>query len=295
MTSAVTAGPRAVGAAISVASDLGLTVERAVVLHASNRSTLRLLPADLVGRVALSSHGAMQLEVDLAARLAGVDGPVATLDPRVPARVYQRDGFAITLWTYHEPEPSRELAPDAYANALLRLHQAMKHVDLPTPHFLDRVKQAEEIVGDRERTRALRESDRILLTSTFSSVTRAIGERRGVEQVLHGEPHAGNVLNTASGPLFIDLETACRGPVEFDVAHVPQDVSAGYPDIDQELLRQCRMAVLAMVAAWRLEPGDQLPNGERAAAELLAALRAGPPYPTLDALGGGGPPSTGQA
>jgi hypothetical protein len=46
------------------------------------------------------------------------------------------------------------------------------------------------------------------------------------------------------------------------------------------------MLVLAMVAAWRLDPGDQFPNRERAARELLAALRAGPPYPTLDAIAG---------
>ena len=292
---AVTAGPRAVGAAVSVASDLGLAVERAVVLQASNRSTLRLVPADVVARVALTSHGALQLEVDLAARLARRDSPVATLDPRVPARVYQRDGFAITLWTYYDHQASGTLAPDAYANALLRLHQAMQHVDLPTPHFLDRVNEAEGIVGDRERTPALRESDRILLTSTFATVTRAIRERGAAEQLLHGEPHPRNVLNTGSGPRIIDLETACRGPVEFDLAHVPEDVAARYPNLDSALLRHCRRLVLAMVAAWRLEAGDQLPNGERAAAELLAALRAGPPFPTLDALGRGGTPPTERA
>jgi hypothetical protein len=88
------------------------------------------------------------------------------------------------------------------------------------------------------------------------------------------------------GPLFIDLETCCRGPVEFDLAHVPEDVSALYPNIDQALLRQCRILVLAMVAAWRLEPGDQLPMGNQAGRELLAALRAGPPYPTLDTITG---------
>ncbi len=295
MDIAATAGPLAFGAAVSVASEIGLAVDRAVLLQASNRSTWRLLPADVVARVALPSHGAMQLEVDLAARLAGTDSPVATLDPRVPARVYQRDGFAITLWTYYDPQPSRELAPDTYANALLRLHQAMQHVDLATPHFLDRVKEAEEIVEDRERTPALRESDRALLASTFSTVTRAISDRAAVEQLLHGEPHPGNVLHTASGPLFIDLETACRGPVEFDLAHVPEAVSARYPDVDQELLRQCRLLVLAMVAAWRLEPGDQLPGRERAADELLTALRAGPPYPTLDALSTTESPAAGHA
>jgi hypothetical protein len=281
---ALTAGPRAIGAAAATASDLGLDVERAVVLQASNRSTLRLLPADVVARVALTSHGAMQLEVDLAQRLAHGDSRVATLDPRVPARVHQRDGFAITLWTYYDPQPSRTLAPDVYADALLRLHQAMKDVDLPAPHFLDRVNEAQEIVENRERSPALRESDRSLLTSTLATVTRAVGERGATEQLLHGEPHPGNVLNTGSGPRIIDLETACRGPVEFDLAHVPEDVAARYPNSDAVLLRQCRGLVLAMVAAWRLEAGDQLPNRERAAAQLLAALRAGPPYPTLERI-----------
>src|SRR4029079_3129771 len=126
--------------------------------------------------------------------------------------------------------------------------------------------------------------DRILLTSTFRTVTRAIGERRAAEQLLHGEPHPGNVLQPQAGPLFIDLETCCRGPVEFDLAHVPEEVSALYPDVDQELLRECRILVLAMVAAWRLDPAERLPSGRRAARELLDALRAGPPYPTLDGL-----------
>ncbi len=92
------------------------------------------------------------------------------------------------------------------------------------------------------------------------------------------------MLRTKNGPLFIDLETCCRGPVEFDLAHVPQEVSDRHPDADQDLLRECRLLVLAMVAAWRWDPGDQLPNGQRAARELLNALREGPPYPALDGV-----------
>jgi hypothetical protein len=286
MAVAVTDVPRAVAAATSAASALGLTVDRAAVLHASNRLALRLLPSDVVARVALAAHGAAQLEVDLASRLAGTDSPVAALDPRVPPRVYERDGFAVTLWSYYVPQPSRELSPSGYADALSRLHLGMQHLDLTTPHFTDRVREAEQLVGNLELTSALSETDRNLLTSTFRTVTRALGERGAAEQLLHGEPHPGNVLNTKEGPLFIDLETCCRGPVEFDLAHVPEDVSARYPNIDQGLLRQCRTLVLAMVAAWRLDPGDRLPSGQRAARELLAALRAGPPYPTLDAVAG---------
>jgi hypothetical protein len=286
MAVAVTDVPRAVAAATSVASALGLTVDRAAVLHASNRLALRLLPSDVVARVALAAHGAAQLEVDLASRLADTDSPVAALDPRVPPRVYERDGFAVTLWSYYVPQPSRELSPAGYADALSRLHLGMQHVDVLTPHFTDRVREAEQLVGNVDLTPALSETDRNLLTTTFRTVTGAIGERGAAEQLLHGEPHSGNVLNTREGPLFIDFETCCRGPVEFDLAHVPEDVSSRYPDIDQGLLRQCRILVLAMVAAWRLDPGDRLPSGRRAARQLLAALRAGPPYPTLDALTG---------
>jgi hypothetical protein len=86
---------------------------------------------------------------------------------------------------------------------------------------------------------------------------------------------------------FIDLETCCRGPVEFDLAHVPEAVSDRYPDADRELLDECRHLALAMVAAWRWEPGDQLPDGRRAGRDLLAALRQGPPWPTLDDVMGG--------
>jgi Ser/Thr protein kinase RdoA (MazF antagonist) len=104
------------------------------------------------------------------------------------------------------------------------------------------------------------------------------------EQLLHGEPHPGNVLDTENGLRFIDLETCCRGPVEFDLAHVPEAVSDRYPNADQALLRDCRILVLAMVAAWRWDPDDQFPNGRQAARLLLGAIREGPPWPTLDDL-----------
>jgi hypothetical protein len=82
--------------------------------------------------------------------------------------------------------------------------------------------------------------------------------------------------------LFIDLETCCRGPVEFDLAHVPETISAHYPGVDQTLLDDCRQLVLAMCAAWRWERGDEFPNGMRFGDEFLRLLREGAPWPTLD-------------
>ena len=48
--------PRAVAAAMSTASALDLTVDDAIVLHDSNRLALRLLPCDVLARVALSGR-----------------------------------------------------------------------------------------------------------------------------------------------------------------------------------------------------------------------------------------------
>jgi Ser/Thr protein kinase RdoA (MazF antagonist) len=277
---------RAVAAAAWTASALGLRVDEANVLHASNRLAVRLLPVDVLARVALPTHEAAAFEIDLAAQLAATDSPVARLDPRVVPRVYERDGFEITLWTYYEPQLARELSPADYADALSRLHVGMQHVDLATPHFTDRVREAQLLVGSRDRTPDLGDADRDLLMNTFSRVMPVIAGRGVAEQLLHGEPHPGNVLNTKHGPLFIDLETACRGPLEFDLAHVPVAVSDCYAGIDPALLDACRILVIAMVAAWLSAPDDQFPSGKQAALELLAVLRAGPPYPALGTISG---------
>ena len=274
--------PRAVAAAMSIASALDLIVEEAIVLYDSNKLALRLLPCDVLARVAHVAHQVARLEIDLAQRLAETESPVGVLDPRVEPQVYERDDFVVTLWTYYEPVSPQEVSPADYADALERLHAGMREIDVATPHFTDRVAEAQQLVASRDLTPTLPEADWELLSHTLRRLRQAIGDRGAPEQLLHGEPHQFNVLRTKNGPLFVDLETCCRGPIEFDLAHVPQEVSERYPGADRELLRDFRILVLAMVAAWRSDPADQLPNGQRAGRELLNALREGPPYPALD-------------
>jgi thiamine kinase-like enzyme len=150
----------------------------------------------------------------------------------------------------------------------------MRQIDMATPHFTDRVAEAASLVADQVRTPALSDADRELLRFTLRHLRREIQDRGAPEQILHGEPHPGNVLSTKEGLLFIDLETCCRGPVEFDIAHAPEEVGGQYPDIDRVLLRQCRGLVLAMVTTWRWDRDDHFPNGRRLAREWLSELRA---------------------
>jgi hypothetical protein len=275
---------RAVASAMWTASAHGLTVDDAVVLQNSNKLAVRLRPCEVLARVAPLGQHVAQFEIDLAQRLAQTDCPVAALEPRVAPRPYERDGFVITLWTYYEPTTPGQVSPADYAKALERLHAGMRKLDVCAPHFTDRVGEAQQLVASRDQTPALADADRELLGATLQSLRGAIADRGAAEQLLHGEPHPGNLLSTKRGPLFIDLETCCRGPVEFDLAHVPDEVIERYADIDQDLLGDCRNLVLAMVAAWRWDAGDQFPNGSRVGQELVRALRNGPPWPALDAL-----------
>ncbi len=266
---------RAVAAARSSAEALGLRVDDAVVLHASNRIAVHLLPCDVLARVADVAHWAgAEFEVEVARRLAKTASPVAALDPRVTPQAYVRDGFVITLWTYYQPVGPRDVAPDEFALALARLHTGLRRIDLPVPHFTDRVADAQRLVDDRARTPRLAEADRALLGGVLRDLRRVISGSGTAEQLLHGEPHAGNVLRTNDGLLFIDWETCCRGPVEFDLAHAPDEVGAHYPGINQNLLRACRVLMRAMVTTWRWDRDDQFPDGRRLGTEWLAQLRA---------------------
>ena len=277
---------RAVAAATSLAGALDLRVDDAVVIHNSNKLGLRLLPCDVFARVALVGHEVSALEVEIAQRLAAMASPVAALEPRVDPRVHEADGFAVTFWTYYAAVTPEPVAPAEYAGALQRLHAGMRGIEIATPHLRERVAQALRLVADRDETPALSEADRQLLRGTLESARRRIRTRGAAEQLLHGEPHPGNLISAQDGPVFIDLETCCRGPIEFDVAHVPDEVSVHYRDVDPVLLEECRRLVLAMVAAWRWDVRDEFPDGHRHGRDILTLLRAGPPWPALGALSG---------
>src|ERR1700733_4475274 len=180
---------RALAAAMSTASALGLAVDDAIVLNDSNKLTVRLLPCDVVARVAPIAQQVARFEIGLAQRLAESGSPVAVPDPRAEPRVYERDGFVVTLWTYYQPAMSGEVSPADYANALERLHSGMRKLDLRTPHFTDRVEEAQHLVETTHLTPDLAAAARNFLITTQRSRRQAIVDRPAAEQLLPGEPH----------------------------------------------------------------------------------------------------------
>lgn len=269
---------RAVEAGRATAARLGLPVDDVIVVHDSDRAALRLVPCEVLARVAPARLAAESaFEVEVARRLADAGAPVAGLDPRVEARVHRRDGFAVSLWTYHPPV-APEVAPAAYADALHRHHAALRRAGassgLEAPHVTDRVAAALREVEDRYRSPELPDAERRLLAGTLGGLAALLDARRGGDQLLHGEPHPGNLLATSGGPLLVDLATCCRGPVEFDLAHAPEAAAPYYPGADQALVRRCRALNWAMFSAWRWRRDDGMPDRDLRRAEGLDRLRA---------------------
>jgi len=286
---------RAVGAAMSTASAVGLQVDDATVIHNSDRIAVRLTPCEALARVApASGHEGMRFEAEVARRLADVDSPIGELDPRVEPRLYLHNAFATTLWTYYEPvatewtrrvthgQAPEDLAPAHYADALSRLHARLRQINLEAPHITRRVTGWAAEVGDRRLTPELRDRDRKLLSDTLRQVSAVIDAQSPGEQLLHGEPHPGNVLNTRSGPLFIDLGTCQRGPVEYDLAYVPQDVAKHYPGARRHLVHQFRILMWAGVTTMRWRRDDQYPHRDYWRLEGLNQLRTALATPERD-------------
>jgi aminoglycoside phosphotransferase (APT) family kinase protein len=280
---------RAVGAASSVAESFDLAVDDAVVLNDSNRLVVRLMPCEVVARIVpvgyrvFAAAVGAEREVQVIQRLAAAEAPLAALESRVEPRVFVRDGFEIELLTYYQAVPSRALPPEDYANALERLHGAMRKVDVETPHFTERVADVQQWVARRNATPDLTGEDRELLVGTLSSLRQSVVDRRAPEQLLHGEPHPWNVLDTKSGPLFVDFENCVRGPVEWDLGWVPAAVSDRYSAADRDLVVECRGLVLAIVAAHCWRPEDDRP-GKQSRTTFMNAVREGPPWTALDAV-----------
>lgn len=278
---------RAVAAAMSTASALGLAVDDAVVLNDSNRFVVRLMPCDTVARVTPTTHHAghqvsPEREVEVVRQLVRTDSPVAGLDARVEPRVVVQDGFKIAFWTYCEWIQSPPILPAHYARALERMHAGLRRIAVPTPHAMDRVAAVQHGVATRDVTPDLTDADRGFLANMLRDLRESIASREAPEQLLHGEPHSGNVLNTNDGPLLIDFENTCHGPVEYDLGWIPKDVADRYSGADQDLIGECRGLVLAMVTAYRWRDDDQHPSGRKSGFVFLDVLRDGPPWPALD-------------
>jgi phosphotransferase family enzyme len=242
---------QAAAAALVVAGQFGLGGKAPIVLAQSNNVVAWLAPSSVVVKVGVGHHGRLAQELRVGAYLAGLGAPVVGPAPEIPARVHAHDGFAMTFWRY-QPSSRVELHNNSVAAALHELHAGLARYVADTraapPSYRQELVLAAAAIAEEGAAPGLVAEDRSLLGDVLTR-TAMLDERP--ERAIHGSPHDSNIISIDGGALFIDFETVAVGPIEWDLAHLADEVAAAYPaPIDPATLASCRTLVSAKTAAW---------------------------------------------
>jgi hypothetical protein len=260
---------RAVAAARALAEEHGLDVGAPVVLHDLFSVVVHLAPAPVVVRIPTVLPPSRQadptptlaerrteLAVAVALREAGF--PTTGPSPLLPAVPLERDGLVMTAWEYLPTRDGEDAELDDPAGYVADLHTALRNVDVELPflvfwddwmtEMLDLLAGHPELVSADDLALARREHARI--DAVFGSPERfAAAFPHAAVQPIHGDAPTHNVLMTADGPVVTDLEHACLGPVEWDLAltglasdYDRATVLRGGRPADRELLALCESA-----------------------------------------------------
>lgn len=226
----------AVAASVGVAARLGLTSDNPVVVAEGYSVRVRLDPAPVLTRVVTVGcllRGAprpwLEREIAVAGYLAATTVPVVV--PWPEPGPHEAHGLPVSLWTWYQPDPA-PLTPLAYAGLLADLHEALSDYPAELPVLTGPLT---DIAAARQVSQ-----DPVLHAAADALVPLALTWPR---RPLHGDAHTGNVLNTPSGPRWLDFEDVCVGPIEWDLASrtLPHGVVDAYlGDLDRERLEHCR-------------------------------------------------------
>ena len=268
---------RAVDAALGVGRAGGLAADRARVLSDANNTVVHLAPAGVVAKVGTSAFRGVQLEslereLAVAAFLAARDAPVIAPAADVAPGPHRSGELTVTLWQCAEPVPSEPLGPAEAAARLRAVHDALAAFPGELPPFALELDDAARLL-EPERSPALAAGDRAFLRGVVDELRAALSAWHAPARPLHGSPHEGNWLRTAEGWRLLDFETACRGPLEWDLTTLDDVAVDRFPDADRDLLALLRRMRSACVAAKCWVDPSRAPEVREAAHVHLRLLR----------------------
>jgi aminoglycoside phosphotransferase (APT) family kinase protein len=236
-------------AALAIVSQFGLSVREPVVISDSNNVVLWLRPAPVVAKAGTGLHSRLELEMDVAKHLKARGAPIVSPTDELPQEVHRVGGIEVTFWDY-KPADEQEPNPVDVARALFALHRALRDYSNPLPSFQDELSYVAELLSDAGRLELLPEDDRLLLMSAEHRFRAELARCDVKERLLHGAPHSDNTIRVGGEVLFIDFETSCVGPLEWDLAHCSDEVVNAYPQsADRSILAVCRALVSVKTAA----------------------------------------------
>jgi Phosphotransferase enzyme family len=248
--------------ALAVARKLGVLCDRPVVLAEGMNAVVHLRPNPLVARVTRVAHLVRPVEAlaGVVAMARALSGLVVPPSDQIDPGPHVAGGRYVTFWKYVGGAPA---TPAEAGSSLRALHRAARRYDL-------------SLRGFDPRPEALRIAD--LVGGEAGAVLRAAAERMNrpalSEQPVHGDAHFENVL---AGGLWLDMDEACAGPPEWDLACLrhcfflfgelereTRDALAAYGSYDEGAVAALDLLVVLFTAAWgSLAPLIGEPIGSR--------------------------------
>lgn len=271
----------ALEAAMSVAARLGVVADQPAILADSNNTIVLLSPAPIVAKAGTSHFREAELEsltkeLAVAAHLTDLGAPVVAPAHDVDPGPHHWRSLTLTLWQYAsstDQEVTRE--PAEIAAVLSAVHEALASYPGELPRYDVELADARRLL-QMESSPTLPASDRRFLLGVVDELQETLPGRTPKPRPLHGSPHAGNWIDTAEGPLLLDFETACLGPLEWDHAALDDTALALFDEIDLELVAQLRRMRSVCVAAKCWIDPNRAPEVQAAAHVHLKLLRGEP-------------------
>lgn len=265
---------RALGAILEAARERGLPRDRPRILRDATNVLVHLEPSPVVARVPITlarlrPRAWFEQEIGLARFLAEEGAPVAAPSTDVDAGPAEHGGLLVTFWQHVDHDPAR-FEPELAGRSLGRLHAALARYERPLPafHRLDEVSRLLDLLRPSEWASA---DDLAALRTVHRRLAEPAGDGW---RPLHGDSHFNNVLWTPDGPLWTDLENACRGPVEYDLACLlwrdapgTAEAVAAYGPYDAGVAARVEPYLALFLAAWTIAVVERDPRaGARAEA-----------------------------
>jgi phosphotransferase family enzyme len=260
-----------------VARRLGLDANGAVVIAESNNTVVRLPAEALVAKASTSvldgrGHAALARELRRGSLLTGRGAPTAAPAPGPVAGPHRAAGVTLTFWRYVTQDAKPKDADRMLCDAVRRFHAALADVVSGLPTLAETIDRAGRVLRDPTATPSLTVADRTVSRRAHERLMSLVTSL-GTGTALHAEPHEGNILWRTDGPVLIDFEAACRGPVEWDLAYLPPAALAPFPARDDAVIARLRAGVSFCVAAWCLANPDPAPAVRQAARIHWDAVR----------------------
>lgn len=270
---------RALRAVAAVARKHGLPVDRMCVVRDLTNVLVHLEPAPVVARVPITLARFRDRDwfaqvLALARFLADAGAPVAPPTDEPDAGPHEHDGLLVELWTHVDHDPER-FDPAAAGRSLRELHEALAGYPGSLPSY-DRLNEVERLLDTLSPSEELSAGDLDALRAAHARLSdQAFPDGRP----LHGDAHLRNILWSPDGPLWADLENACCGPIEYDLAAViwrrqegTDEALAAYGAYDAEGVERVTPFLALFLAAWTIRVVERDRRSEGGSAELRRRL-----------------------